>query len=117
MNDSLTYFLQRFASYKLTPKWWINSAYDLAEYQDAVGSSNQHISLSTTYNSSGKIISGLRASYESNKSREGLEAAAVGISLFRVVNLDVIYGLETVEVDDSSAPRKFGFSFSISESF
>lgn len=103
--------------YKITSNWVVSGSYDLAKYDDITGFENQWLHLATSFDPSGPLIPALRLGYKKNLAGSELSSAMFGMTLFRLVSLDFEYGLESVEVDGSSAPRRIGLSLSVEESF
>ncbi|MFV1872554.1 MAG: conjugal transfer protein TraF [Oleiphilus sp.] len=103
--------------YKLTDRWQLTSALDLAEYNDVIGFENQWFHAATSYDADSWIIPSLRFGYHKNLVGSELSSASVGFTLFNTLALDIEYGLETIEVDGTKAPRRAGFALSIEESF
>ena len=102
---------------KITERWLAGVALDLAEYEDIVGFDNQWLNLSTSYDPRNKWIPSLRLGYQQNMADKGTSSALVGFTFLRGLTLDFEWGLDSVEVDDSSAPRRVGFSIGYSEQF
>ncbi|MFT7560596.1 MAG: hypothetical protein ACI93R_002518 [Flavobacteriales bacterium] len=105
------------ALYKLNERWLISSTLDLASYEDVVGFENQWAHLATSYNFKNNIIPSLRIGYQQNLAGDSTSSLAFGATILKYFSLDFEWGLESVSVDDSSAPRRFGFSFSVQERF
>lgn len=103
--------------YKLTERWQVSSAMDFAEYNDVIGFENQWLHVATSYDADSWIIPSVRLGYHSNLAGTKTSSASMGFTLFNLVALDFEYGLESIEVDGSEAPRRAGFSLSIEESF
>ncbi len=104
--------------YKLTDTWSISGSLDLAKYDDVVGFENQWMHVGASYESSkGWWRPSARVGYQKNLAGEKLSSLNVGFTFFKMLTLDGEYGLETIEVDGSSGPRRFGFSIGIEEKF
>ncbi len=93
------------------------TAIDLSKYDDIVGDDNQWLHSAIIYNSNGYILPSARVGYHKNLSGFKTSSITAGITLFEIVSLDFEYGLESVKVDGTSAPRRAGFSLSIQEQF
>ncbi len=102
---------------KVTKKWLISSSLDLATYDDVVGFENQWFHLSTSYELNGHWKPSPRFGYQMNLAGTELSSYLFGLSFFRIFNLDVEYGTESVEIDGSTAPRRVGISFGFEEAF
>ena len=102
---------------KITPKWLISSSLDLAVYDDVVGFENQWVHFSTSYELNGHWKPSPRLGYQMNLAGTELSSYLFGLSFFRIFNLDVEYGVESVEIDGEEAPRRLGFSLGFEEAF
>lgn len=102
---------------KVTDRWSISSSLDLAEYDDIVGFENQWFHVATSYETSGWWLPSTRLGYQKNLTGTELSSLLFGMTFFKVVNLDIEYGLESIEIDGSSGPRRFGFSLAFTEKF
>jgi len=103
--------------YKLTDRWQITSSLDFAEYNDVIGFENQWLHVATSYDADSWWIPSTRVGYHSNLVGTKTSSASFGMTLFNTLALDVEYGLDTVEIDGTTAPRRVGFALSIEESF
>lgn len=103
--------------YQITDSWAVSGSYDLAKYNDMTGFDNQWLHLATSFDPNSTFIPAIRLGYKKNLAGSELSSAMLGMTLFKLVSLDFEYGLESVDVDGSSAPRRFGFSLSLEESF
>ncbi|MGJ8694411.1 MAG: conjugal transfer protein TraF [Thalassotalea sp.] len=101
----------------VTERLQISTAIDLAKYDDIVGDDNQWFHTALAYDSDWYVLPSVRVGYHKNLTGNETSSLTAGLSLFKIVSLDFEYGLESVEVDDSSAPRRVGFSLSIQEQF
>ncbi len=101
----------------LTKRLQFSTAIDLAKYDDVIGYDNQWLHTSLTYDSDWYVLPSARIGFHKNLVGTEISTVTAGLSLFKIVSLDFEYGLESVEVDGSSAPRRFGFSLSIQEQF
>lgn len=102
---------------KLTDNLQFSTAIDLAKYNDIVGDDNQWLHTAFAYNSNSYILPSVRVGYHKNLAGSEVSSVTAGLTLFEIVSLDFEYGLESVEVDGSLAPRRAGFSLSIQEQF
>lgn len=103
--------------YFLSDAWTISASYDLAKYDDVTGFENQWLHLATALDPVSPLMPAIRLGYKKNLAGSQLSSAMFGMTLFKLVSLDLEYGLDSVNVDGTSAPRRLGFSFSLSESF
>ena len=87
---------------------------DSSPVNDPVGNEIQWVTASAGYATTSWIIPGVRVGYRKNLAGSQLSAVSGGITLFNVMHLDALYGLEKVEIDGTSTPRMFqanlGFS-------
>lgn len=104
------------AAYKISDSWNVSAAADLVQYTDAIGGAHQWMHLGVSYRSSGFIPS-LRVGYHSNSVGRETSSVTFGTTLFKYVNFDFEYGLDSVTVDDTSLPRRVGFGLSIQQNF
>jgi len=102
---------------KISEHWQFSTAIDLAKYDDIVGDDNQWLHTAFAYHADSYILPSVRIGYHKNLAGSKVSSITAGVSLFSIVSLDFEYGLESVEIDDSSAPRRAGFSLSIQEQF
>lgn len=98
-------------------KWWLTSALDLAAYDDPVGFENQWFHLAASYETGGFWLPSLRSGYQVNLTGSETSSLNVGATFFKMLNFDIEYGLESVEVDGSTGPRRLGFALSLTEHF
>ena len=101
----------------ITPRWLVMSALDLAKYDDITGFENQWWHVATSYESGSWALPSVRVGYQKNLAGSKTSSAALGFTLFKGFTLDVEYGLETVEVDGTSLPRRLGIAIGIEEQF
>lgn len=104
-------------SYFITPKWLVSAATELSRYDDTVGQENQWVHWSTSFHPKGFWMPSVRASYRKNLAGSKLSYAGIGLTLGKVVNIDLSLALEDVVVDTDKVPRGIGFALSIEEWF
>lgn len=102
---------------RLGEKWWLTSAVDLAAFDDAVGMENQWFHVAGSYEAGNFWLPSIRAGYQLNLAGTETSSINVGATLFKMLNIDLEYGLESVEVEDTTAPRRLGFALSLTEHF
>ncbi len=102
---------------KITDRWYVSGALDLAEYDDIVGFENQWMNIGMNYESKSRFIPSPRIGYQANLAGSEVSSYTFGFSVFKSVSLDFEWGTESVEADGESAPRRFGFSLAFEESF
>ncbi len=105
------------ASFMLTPRLILSGSAELGDYNDLVGDENQWVTLSATHFPRSSWLPAWRIGYRSNLVGSELSSLALGVTLFKVFNFDLDYGLDTVTIDGSSAPRSIGINFGFEESF
>lgn len=101
----------------LSNKWWLTSAFDLAAYDDAVGFENQWFHIAASYETGGFWLPSLRAGYQTNMTGSETTSLNFGATISKMLNIDIEYGLDSVEVDGTSGPRRLGFALSLTEHF
>ena len=102
---------------KLTKRWFVSSSLDLASYDDMVGYENQWFHAATSYDPKGRLLPSLRTGLHKNLAGEQTTSLTFGATFFDLVAFDLEYGLDSIEVDGSSIPRRLGFSLSVEQSF
>lgn len=102
---------------KITDRWMLSATYDLADYDDITGNENQWLHLATSYDPVNSVVPALRVGFQQNQVGSETSSITAGFTFFKLVSLDLEYGLESVEVDGSTVPRRVGFSLSVAESF
>ncbi len=105
------------ATYKLRKNWLVNASYDLSEYDNLAGFTEQNLHVSTHYNPNLWLFNSVRLAYNANLSEQGVSELIFGVSVLKGLNVDVFYGLDSVRVDGSEAPRSLGLALSITEQF
>ena len=105
--------LQLEASFNpLFDDWVTGVSFDANPVKDPFGDEYQWATISTAYISSNWIIPSARVGYRANLAGEKLDYITAGVTLFKVT-LDLAYGLEEVEVDNSKYPRSFVFNIGL----
>lgn len=105
------------ASFMITPRWYVSTSLDLADYNDPVGDELQYFTVATTHTPRRWAIPAWRVGYRANLAGEELTSLNFGTTLAGVFNLDLVYGLEEAEVDGDTYPRSFGFNIGFEERF
>lgn len=93
------------------------ASYELNEVTDPVGDDYQWATVSTSYFSNSSFIPAVRVGYKKNMAGSELSYAMFGATLFKRLNLDFAYSLESVEIDGDKEPRSLYFSAGIESSF
>ncbi len=104
------------AMYKLSNRWFVSAAADLVQYTDGIGNAHQWSHISMAYNGEGWVPSA-RLGYHTNSIGSQTSSVTFGTTLFKYVNFDLEYGLDSVSVDGSDIPRRLGFGLSVQQSF
>jgi len=112
VQDSNTYTMDRQitlegALYSESRSWVLSAVLDVNAVEDPFGNENQWLVLSGAFATPKWSIPGFRLGYRSNQAGTELDYLTGGLTLFKVVNLDLAYSLDSVEVDDDSYPRGF----------
>lgn len=81
-------------------KWVISAALDLNDIEDPVGDKYQWATVSAAYASESWILPGVRVGYRVNQTGSELKYLTGGVTLFRVLNLDLAYSPDKVEDDN-----------------
>lgn len=98
-------------------RWGFHSALDLNEKNDAIGDLYQWASVGATAEFNNWLVPEFRMGYSKNLSGTELSYYSVGVTFFKHADLDIKWSDESVEVDDSRAPRSAFFSFAIQTKF
>jgi hypothetical protein len=95
------------ALFTKSQNWVISGAYDANAAKDPFGDEYQWLTASAAYATDSWLIPGFRIGYRKNMAGSELSYATVGATLFKVLNLDVAWGLEDVTINGSTVPRSF----------
>lgn len=87
--------------------WVLNVGLDANEAKDATGAAYKWATVSAGYATDSWWIPGFRVGYRANMAGTELTYLTGGLTLFKTANLDLAYGLDSVEVDGEKAPRSF----------
>jgi hypothetical protein len=81
--------------------------YDADAARDAVGDEYQWLGVTGSFTPGGWgwLVPGLRVGYRQNQAGSELDMATLGLSLFRIVNLDFAASTDSVENDGDEVPR------------
>ncbi|MCH8498529.1 MAG: conjugal transfer protein TraF [Marinobacter sp.] len=88
-------------------------SYDVNATRDIVADEHQWWSVHAGYASQSWWIPGVRAGYRSNQKGSELSYYTLGLTLFRVLNLDAAVSTDEVEVDGDKVPRAAMASLSL----
>ena len=95
----------------------LSASYELNDVPDLVGDDYQWATVSTAYYSNNTIIPALRLGYKKNMAGSELSYATAGATLFKWVNLDIAYGLESTKIDGEEQPRSMYVSLGLQSAF
>ncbi len=87
--------------------WVIAVGLDANAVEDPTGAEYKWATISAGYATDSWWIPGFRVGYRANMAGTELSYMTGGLTLFKTVNLDLAYGLDSVEVDGEKAPRSF----------
>lgn len=93
------------ALYSASQNWVLSAAMDANAVMDPMGDEYQWATASAAYATDSWWIPGLRLGYRQNLAGSELSYATAGLTLFKMLNLDVAYGLESVTIDGETVPR------------
>ncbi len=85
--------------------WVISATVDTNPVNDPLANQYQWAVIGAGYATSSWWIPGFRVGYRKNLAGSQLSYATLGLTLFKMLNIDAAYGLETIEIDQSQAPR------------
>jgi hypothetical protein len=93
--------------YNASRTWSLAASYDADAVRDATGDEYQWLSVSGGFSPRGMgwLVPGLRLGYRQNQVGSKLDMVTFGLSLFRVINLDVAASTQKVEEDGDEVPR------------
>ena len=86
-------------------KWSVNMAVDTNAIKDPVGFEHQWFTLSGGVETGKWWLPSVRVGYRKNLAGTELDYLSLGVTLLKLVNLDVASTLDTVEIDDMTLPR------------
>jgi hypothetical protein len=103
------------ALYTADRTWSLATTWDANSLRDAAGDEYQWLSLSGAFSprGSGWLIPGVRTGYRHNLAGTRLDLVSLGVSLFRLINLDVAASTQRVEDDGDKGPRSALASLSL----
>ncbi len=105
------------AVFSANQSWVFGGSVDANAIKDPVGDEYQWANASVAYITDSWLIPGGRLGYRKNLAGTELSMAEIGLTLFKVLNLDVAYGLEDVEIDNEVYPRTFIVNLGMELSF
>ena len=122
LTTDLTYKMEKQltlegALHSQNQNWLLSASYDANEVKGPTGDEYQWMTASVAYLNDGWILPGVRAGYRVNQAGSELSYLTGGLTLFNVVNMDLAYGLDKVEIDGESLPRSFMFNLGLELTF
>ncbi len=94
-----------FALYNSSRNWFMAVSGDVSPVNDAVGNELQWFTASVGYATRSWLLPGARLGYRKNLAGSQLSTANVGLSLFKILHLDVAYGLESIKAEGLDLPQ------------
>ncbi|MBA1147548.1 conjugal transfer protein TraF [Ectothiorhodospiraceae bacterium WFHF3C12] len=95
----------------------LSASHDLNEINDPVGTRYQWSTVAAGFQPRTWWVPGLRLGYRQNNAGSELSMVTAGATLFRVIRLDVGYGLEDVTYEDETYPRTAAVNLSVEAQF
>ena len=86
-------------------RWMINLEYDAYQVPDPMGDDYQWASVSAGYATDSWWLPGIRANYRKNLTGTELAYVGIGVTVLKVVNIDIASTLDTVHIDGQDLPR------------
>ncbi len=120
LRQDRTYTMERqltLESSLFTPsrQWMLNLSFDANAVPDPMGDDFQWFSVSGSYLTDSWWLPGIRASYHQNMAGTELSYIGIGVTVLKVLNIDVASTLDTVQIDNQSLPQglmaSIGFQF------
>lgn len=93
------------ALYSSSRNWALNFGYDANAAPDPWGDDYQWASASAAYLTDSWWIPGIRAGYRSNLAGEKMDYVTVGLTLFKILNVDAGMSLDSITIDGTEVPR------------
>ncbi|ADU65813.1 hypothetical protein Selin_1078 [Desulfurispirillum indicum S5] len=103
------------ALYTASRNWVLGAGLDLNSAADLVGDDYQWMTLSAAYATQSWWIPGFRVGYRQNLAGEELSFLTSGVTLFKALNLDLAYSLDSADGD--SVPRAMMFNLGLEVTF
>ena len=98
-------------------RWGFHTSIDLNDKNDAIGDIYQWANAGATAQFNNWLVPELRFGYTKNLAGTELGYYSVGITFLKQAELDVRWSDESVDIDNTSAPRSAYFSFAIQTKF
>lgn len=103
--------------YILDQQLALAGSYEMNEISDLIGDKYQWATIGTSYYSKNVWIPAVRVGYKKNMAGTELSYLTLGATLFKRLNFDLAYGLESIEVDGDEVPRSLYLSAGIESAF
>ena len=98
-------------------RWTFNLGLDANDLEDPVGDEFQWFTASAGYATDSWWLPGVRFGYRQNLVGTELSYLGVGVTAFRVVNIDLASAFDTVEIDGEDLPQGLLVSIGVDISF
>lgn len=105
------------ASINQNKNWSVQGAYDLLEANDPVGDKYQWAVVSASYYGDSNLLPGFRAGYRKNMTGTELSYVDLGFTVFKRLNIDFGWSLESVDMDGTDLPRSMYVNAGIESAF
>jgi len=86
-------------------RWTVNAGLDVNDVEDPVGDDFQWFTASAGYATDSWWLPGARFGYRQNLSGTELRYLSVGVTAFRILNIDIASTLDTVSIDGTELPQ------------
>ena len=97
--------------------WNFNLGIDANEIEDPVGDDFQWLTASVGYATDSWWLPGVRFGYRQNLAGTELNYASVGVTAFRILNIDIASTLDRVTIDGENLPQSLIVSIGFDISF
>ena len=98
-------------------RWTVNAAYDVAAVRDPMRDHYQWATISAGYATGNWWIPGVRVGYRKNMEGSELGYLGAGVTLFKVLNLDIASTTESTRISGTDLPRGLIVNLGIEISF
>lgn len=103
--------------YSVNRRWSLNAALDVNAVRDPMQDHYQWATISAGYTTESWWIPGARIGYRKNLEGSQLGYIGAGLTLFKVVNLDVATSVDTVSISGNTLPRGLIVNLGVEISF
>lgn len=105
------------AVFSASQNWVLGLVADANPVNDLLGNPTQHVGISGAYASGSWIVPGFRLGVHTNLAGTQLSYASIGLSLFKIAHADAAIGLDSIDVDGQTLPRKLALNLGLDLSF